>query len=147
MNRRDWIAATTGFLATAAGPAFAQSGYPNKTIRLKDNETNLLAGLNNSNVLISGNTVVITLGNSSGGVGTPRYQYLSNGIGGKVGQFLWFHLVEFTAVDSTFTSKCFRLNRLQHFPERVNQVSVLLDRCGKLLLRVKQQIDIRCDRL
>lgn len=33
MKRREWIAAASGALATAALPAFAQS-YPNKTIRL-----------------------------------------------------------------------------------------------------------------
>jgi len=34
MNRRSWIAATTGVLATLAAPAFAQ-GYPNKVITLQ----------------------------------------------------------------------------------------------------------------
>lgn len=34
MNRRDWLAGASGALALAAAPAFAQSGYPNRTIRL-----------------------------------------------------------------------------------------------------------------
>jgi hypothetical protein len=33
MNRRSWIAATTGVLAALAAPAFAQ-GYPNKIVKL-----------------------------------------------------------------------------------------------------------------
>ncbi|MBK6008395.1 tripartite tricarboxylate transporter substrate binding protein BugE [Ramlibacter ginsenosidimutans] len=34
MNRRDWLAGASGALALASAPAFAQSGYPNRTIRL-----------------------------------------------------------------------------------------------------------------
>jgi len=34
MKRRDWLAGASGALALSAVPAFAQSGYPNKTIRL-----------------------------------------------------------------------------------------------------------------
>jgi tripartite-type tricarboxylate transporter receptor subunit TctC len=34
MKRRDWLAGASGALALAAAPAFAQSGYPNRTIRV-----------------------------------------------------------------------------------------------------------------
>jgi hypothetical protein len=42
--------------------------------------TNLLAGLPNSAVVVSGNQVTITLGDNSGTAGTPRYRYQWNGL-------------------------------------------------------------------
>src|SRR5262249_50778943 len=49
-----------------------------------DGQTNLLAGLSTSYIAIIGNQVVLTLANTGGTAGTPRYQYSSNGIGGTL---------------------------------------------------------------
>lgn len=49
-----------------------------------DGTTDLLAGLTNADIAISGTYVTITLADTSGTLGTPRYRYLSNGLGGAI---------------------------------------------------------------
>jgi hypothetical protein len=46
--------------------------------------TNLLAGLTNANVIINNNTVTIVLLDSTGTTGTPRFEYLDDGLNGAL---------------------------------------------------------------
>ena len=46
--------------------------------------TNLLAGLTNANVIINNNTVTIVLADTTGTAGTPRFEYLNDGLGGAL---------------------------------------------------------------
>jgi hypothetical protein len=46
--------------------------------------TNLLAGLTNANILINNNTVTIVLADTTGTAGTPRFEYLNDGLGGAL---------------------------------------------------------------
>ena len=46
--------------------------------------TNLLAGVTNTDILISGNTVTINLLDNTGSAGTPRFRYLENAADGSL---------------------------------------------------------------
>lgn len=46
--------------------------------------TNLLAGLTNANVIINNNTVTIVLADTTGTAGTPRFEYVNDGLNGAL---------------------------------------------------------------
>ncbi len=65
--------------------ATGQADINDWTLVDADGQTDLLAGLTNTNVVIDGtNVVTINLSNAAGTSGSPRYQYQSDGLGGTL---------------------------------------------------------------